>query len=211
MKKYLNQFTALIIAAALLSACGASTQIVGSWQKPEIKSLNYQKVLVASLTNNITAQQKVEQELALIFTQPGVTVVKSLDAFPPDIDSKQNKDKDALLKKIKGYDSDIIVTNTVVDKKVKEYYNRSPYAFGPWGWGGYWGHYRGYYGGFYDSGYATLNKEYYLETNVFDSKSGDLIWSAQSRTSNPSNLNSFVEEYAKVIAQKMLQDGIIRR
>lgn len=208
MKKHYNQFLILMAAMLILSACGTSTQILGVWQKPESKAIAYQKVLVASLTNNLTAQQKVESELAAILSGPGVVVTKSLDAFPPSMDSKNSKDKDAFLKKLRTFDSDIIVTNAVVDKKTRQSYNR-PY-YGPWGWGGYWG-YRGWYGGFYDPGFVSMEKEYYLETNVFDSKSGDLIWSAQSRTSNPSSLDNFIEDYAKAIAQKMLQDGIIRQ
>lgn len=208
MKKHYNQLLILVAALLILSSCGTSTQILGVWQKPDSRTLTYQKVLVASLTNNLSAQQKVETELAAILTSPGVVVTKSLDVFPPSLESKKSKDKDALLKKLREYDSDIIVTNTVVDKKLRQSYNR-PY-YGPWGWGGYWG-YRGWYGGFYDPGFAVMDKEYYLETNVFDSRSGDLVWSAQSRTSNPSSLDNFIEDYAKVIAQKMIEDGIIKQ
>lgn len=208
MKKHCNHFLILMAAVLMLSACGTSTQIVGVWQKPESRAISYQKVLVASLTNNLSAQQKVESELAAILSRPGVVVTKSLDAFPPTLESKKSKDKDALLKQLRTFDSDIIVTNTVVDKKLRQSYNR-PY-YGPWGWGGYWG-YRGWYDGFYDPGFAVLDKEYYLETNVFDSKSGELVWSAQSRTRNPSDLDNFIEDYAKVISQKMIQDGIIKQ
>ena len=93
MDKYFKQLASLVIPLVLLSSCGTSTQIVGSWQKPEIKTLNYQRVLVASLTNNINAQQKVEEELATILARPGVVVTKSIDAFPPNLNSKNNQDK----------------------------------------------------------------------------------------------------------------------
>lgn len=213
MKKHYNQLLILMAAMLILSSCGTSTQILGVWQKPDSRSIRYQKVLVASLTNNLSAQQKVETELATILSGPGVVVTKSLDVFPPSIESKRDKDKDALLKKLRGYDSDIIVTNTVVDKKLRESYNRpfyGPWAWGGWGgWGG-WG-YRGWGGGFYDPGFAVMDKEYYLETNVFDSRSGELVWSVQTRTSNPSSLEKFIEDYAKVIAKKMIEDGIIKQ
>ncbi|KAA8483360.1 hypothetical protein BDE36_2717 [Arcticibacter tournemirensis] len=198
-----------ILTGMVLSACGTSTQIVGSWKKGGADTLTYKKVLVAALTNNLQAKQKVENALAAVFSVRGATVSRSLDVFPPDIESKNNKDKDAFLKKIKDYDTDLIVTNAVVDKKTQERYMGGGYA--PWGWAGnFGGYYRGYYGRFYDPGYYTLDKVYYLETNVFDAKTDQLIWSAQSRTYNPSSLNSFIDDYAKVIVEKMTNDGILK-
>lgn len=193
----------------ILTSCGTSTQIVGSWKKEGLSdSLAYKKVFVAALTNNLQAKQKVENELAALFSGAGATVTKSLDAFPPDIESKNNRDKEALLKKIKDYDADLIVTNAVIDKQTQERYVGMPYA--PWGWAGnFWGYYRGYYGRFYDPGYYTLERVYYLETNVFDAKTDKLIWSAQSKTPSPSSLNSFIEDYVKAIAEKMKADEIL--
>lgn len=212
MKARINLYGILIVAGLfILSSCGTSTQIVGSWKKSGAESIGYRKVFVAALTNNMIAKQKVENELAAIMSRSGVTVTKSLDVFPPDIESKNNKDKEALLKKIRDYDTDLIVTNAVIDKQTQERYS-SGYPYSPWGWAGnFWGYYRGYYGRFYDPGYYTLDKVYYLETNVFDAKTDQLIWSAQSKTYNPSSLNSFIEGYAKVIAQKLLQDGILKQ
>lgn len=193
----------------VLGACGTSTQIVGSWKKGGADTLVYRRVFVAALTNNLQAKQKVEGVLAAVFSNRGASVTKSLDVFPPDIESRNNKDKDVFLNKIKDYDTDLIVTNAVIDKKTQERYMGGGYA--PWGWAGnFWGYYRGYYGRFYDPGYYTLDKVYYLETNVFDAKTDQLVWSAQSRTYNPSSLNSFIEDYAKVIVEKMTSDGILK-
>ncbi|WP_374164620.1 hypothetical protein [Arcticibacter sp. MXS-1] len=200
----------VLLVASLISACGSSTQIVGSWKKEGVSdSITYKKVFVAALTNNLSAKQKVESELAAVFSARGAAVTKSMDAFPPDLESKSSKDKDVLLKKIKDYDTDLIVTNAVIDKQTQERYVGSPYA--PWGWAGnFWGYYRGYYGRFYDPGYYTLERVYYLETNVFDARTDKLIWSAQSRTDSPSSLNRFIEDYVRVVAAKMAADGVLK-
>ncbi len=209
MKARINQLVCIVSVLIFLSSCGTSTQIVGSWKKAGAENITYKKVFVAALTNNLIAKQKVENELASILSKGGVTVTKSLDVFPPDLESKTNKDKDALLKKMRDYDTDLIVTNAVIDKQTQERYMGS---YSPWGWAGsFGGYYRGYYGRFYDPGYYTLDKVYYLETNVFDARTDQLIWSAQSKTYNPSNLNSFIEDYAKVITQKLMQDGILKQ
>lgn len=200
-----------VLAAILFASCGTNTQIIGSWKKAGISdSIRYQKVFVAALTNNLQAKQKVENQLADMLTRRGIMVTKSLDVFPPDIESGSNRDKDSLLKKIRNYDTDLIITNAVIDKKTQERYaGTGPYS--PWGWyGNFWGYYRGYYGHFYDPGFYTLDKIYYLETNVFDAKTDRLIWSAQSKTYNPSSLNNFIDDYSKVIEKKLVEDGILK-
>lgn len=193
------------------SSCGTNTQIVGSWKTRDADSLAYRKVFVAALTNNVMAKQKVENELAGIFIRRGMLVTKSLDVFPPDIEEKNNRDKSVLLKKIKDYDTDIIITNAVVDKQTQERYLGGGFGYSPWGWAGnFWGYYRGYYGRFYDPGFYTLDRVYYLETNVFDAKTDKLIWSAQSKTNSPSSLSSFIEDYTKVIEKKLVEDQILK-
>jgi len=57
----------------------------------------------------------------------------------------------------------------------------------------------------------NYNQHYYLETNLYDAKTEELIWSAQSQTYNPSNINSFLKGYLKSIKRKMIDDGLIAK
>lgn len=212
MKKNLSLLCILAVGL-LFSSCSTSTQIVGSWQQPDVaQSAPGTRVFVAALTNNMTAKQKVEGDLGNLFTSHGFTVTKSLDAFPPNLESKSNRNKEALLQKLHDYNTDLIVTNSVIDKETRErYVGGGPYA--PWGWAGnFWGYWGGPWGGgFYGSGYSTVDRYYYIETNIFDARSGKLVWSVQSRTDSPSSLDDFISSYMKAISQKLVQDGILKQ
>jgi hypothetical protein len=50
---------------------------------------------------------------------------------------------------------------------------------------------------------------YYLETNLYDAKTEELIWAAQSETYDPSNINSFIKGYVKSTLERMQKDGLI--
>lgn len=207
MRRILGIFS--LIVAAAISSCSTPTDIVGSWHTPGLKdSLSGKRVFVAALTNNMPAKQTVEGQLANLFSSRGFTVTKSLDVFPPDLDSKSNRNKEALLTKLKDYNTDLIVTNSVIDKQSRERFVGAPYA--PWGWAGnFWGYWGGPWGGFYNPGFSTVDRYYYIETNIFDARSGRLVWSVQSRTESPSSLDDFISSYMKTITQKLSADGIL--
>ena len=61
----------------------------------------------------------------------------------------------------------------------------------------------------YDPGYYTTDKSYYLEANLYDVESEQLVWSAQSETTNPANLEAFARTFAMVISDQMIKDGVI--
>lgn len=81
--------------------------------------------------------------------------------------------------------------------------NRFPFYNTFWGYFNYWGPI------IYDPGYYTQDKIYYLETNLYDADTENLVWSAQSETVNPRNLQTFSEEFAEVTAEEMAENNLL--
>lgn len=61
----------------------------------------------------------------------------------------------------------------------------------------------------YDPGYYVTDKTYFLETNLYNAASGQLVWSAQSETVNPTSIDAFAEEYPEVLLERMVKDGLL--
>lgn len=55
----------------------------------------------------------------------------------------------------------------------------------------------------------TTDKNYYLEANLYDAATEELVWSSQSETTNPSSLETFSKTFAQAIVQQMRKDGFI--
>jgi hypothetical protein len=49
----------------------------------------------------------------------------------------------------------------------------------------------------------------FIETLVFSMKQNKLVWSGQSKTTNPSNLDSLVREVADAVGNEMKKEGLI--
>ena len=76
-------------------------------------------------------------------------------------------------------------------------------------YGGFYNYYNYRYPAVYDPGYYTQDKTYFLETNLYDAETEKLLWSAQSRTYNPIDIDSFSEEFAGIIVARLKKEGLI--
>jgi hypothetical protein len=62
---------------------------------------------------------------------------------------------------------------------------------------------------FYEPGYYVTDKTYFMETNLYDIESNQLIWSAQSETVNPGSIDNFVSTYPQILVDQLVKDGLL--
>lgn len=198
----------------LITACGTSTMVTSSWRKPDATANGYKNIFIAALTSNIPAKQRVEAGLQQILREKGLTVNKSTDIFPPDFSTQTGQKRELVLGRIQGTNADGILTIALLRQETETHY--IPGGGGFWNPGlryGYyntfWGYYNNWYPNIYSPGYYDESKVYYLETNLYDARNEQLIWAAQSKTYDPTNIESFLKGYVKSIYEQMEKDGLI--
>ena len=196
----------ILCLAALVYACKPSTEITGTWMNPRLPSASYEQISVAALTNNINAKTTVENDLQAALTAEGISVSKSMDILPPNF-TDDHDDKEDMLTKFRGTGADAILTVSLIDKETETRYVPGSYGYEPMArynyYGAFWGYYSFWYPRIYSPGYYTTDKTYFIETNLYDINTEELIWSAQSETYNPADLPSFSKEFAETIAREM--------
>lgn len=209
----LAQVVALSLVV-LLWACTPTTRITGTWKAPDAASKNYNRIVVAALTDNIRARETVENDMQAQFRARGVEVTRSMDLFPPTASGKGGPDVDLLLDKLKTENYDGIMTIALIDEKTETRYVPGTYGYAPITRFGWYGRFRGYYTYWYptlyDPGYYTEEKIYFLETNLYDENTENLVWSAQSRSYSPASLRNASEKLAEITVGRLAQDGLIR-
>jgi len=202
------------LMAVYCLACSTTTEVTGSWKNPDVTLKPMNTVLVTALTGRNNARQTVETDLANALQKDGIKSVRSLDILPPSFTSSKEPDKEALLKKIKGSNVDAILTVALIDQTTESHYVPGSYGYAPMTrfgyYGRFWGYYTNWYPTLYSPGYYTEEKTYFLETNLYDAHTEELIWSAQSETYNPSSLDSFSKEFSATVLSEMKKDGLIR-
>lgn len=208
-----TRYLSLLLLPALAICCSPSTVITATWKNTVAQTHPYSRIIVAALTNNTIAKETVENDIAIALGA-SVEVLKSISEFPPDI-SNSDTDKVTILNNVKNKNIDAILTISLVNKETDTRYvpGRVPYdpISGYAYYDSFWGYYSHWYPSAFNQGYYIEDKVYFIETNLYDVKSEKLIWSAQSKTYNPSDLKTFSKEYSTLIAKKLKQDGLIKQ
>lgn len=208
MKKHLIFAT---LTTVLLMGCYPTTKVTGSWKNPKNSNKTYSNVLIAALTANSVARSTIETELEIALNKVSVKTAKSLDQFPPNF-AKDSVTRRDVMKMVKKKGSEVILTITILKKETESRYVSGGYT--PTVRYGYYDSFWGYYNYrspyTYSEDYYTGEDIYYLETNLYDSSTETLLWSAQSKTYYYNGFANFSKQYAKVIVDQMRKDGMIK-
>jgi hypothetical protein len=203
-----------ITAALVFAACKPATEVTGSWKntKATASTRGINTILVTALSAKTNVRQTVEKDMARALEKEGYRTVKSFDILPPFTEGK-TPDKDQLFSKISEADADVILTIALIDKETENRYVPGDATYAPMPRFGYYRTLRGYYNNWYPSlyspSYYVEDKIYFIETNLYEARTEELLWSAQSETYNPGSLESFSEEFAQVVVSKMEKDGLL--
>ncbi len=208
-----------LLFAALFSmfACGPSIKVTESWMNQELTGKEkYQKVFIFTLSNRLDVRKSVEDAFANTINKQGdITVIRGYEVFPPDF-LNGKPEKAAVLQQIQATGADVLLITALIDSKEEtrhvpgttNYYTPYP-AYPHYGaFGSYYGYHSSY---MYDPGYYVEDQTYFLESNFYDLRTEEIIWSAQSEILNPNNLDKVADKYSKELIERLKKDGSLRR
>ncbi|WP_228527722.1 hypothetical protein [Pararhodonellum marinum] len=195
------------------SGCSPSTKIIGSWKSPEAAETGYQDLYVVALINeNMVAKKTIEDDIDQLLREKGIQAESNLENIQPGL-SRKKDNIDEVVQAIKESGSDGIMTVAVLVKSTEtRYVPGSTNYYNPMLYGGY-GRFGGYYGLYQpmvsSPGYYETDNNYFLEINLYDTSTEKLVWSAQSQTTNPSNIDTAAKAFSKKVVEQLIDDGII--
>jgi hypothetical protein len=200
-----------VLMAMYLGCDTTNTSITANWKTPE-QALSYHHVLVTALTNHPVERTTVETVMAATFGENGIHATGGIAHFPADFHGKDS-DKNILLAEINKTNADAILTVSLLKKETNTRYTQGKKQYNPLQGPEYYRSFYNYYSYWYpyvfDNEYYKDDKTYYLETNLYDAKTENLIWSAQSVTYAPVMLPDFSKEFAQLIVDRMKDQGIL--
>lgn len=201
-----------LVVGTLISCRTTATTITGDWKNPAVEEKQYDHILVVALVQNINAKSTVENDLARELREQGVNASTGMEVFPPSLEDGFS-DKQSILNYVRNNGAEAILTVSLIDEETESRYVPGTYSYAPYPmynyYGMFWGYYSYWYPRVYSPGYYTEDKVYYIETNLYDADTERLVWSAQSETYNPSSLDSFSEDFAKLIATRLTEENVL--
>lgn len=195
-----------------LSSC-ASVDMTATYTNPELKEqAPYQKIFVSSMFANVEAKQMLEAQLREELMEDSIQVGLSHEMFPGS-DQGFQESKDMVYQKIDKAGHEAILTVSVIAKESNTRFigadgTYQPVVSNPY-YATYWGYYD-YVGPIvYKPGYYTQTQTYFIETNLYDVDSEELVWSAQTETYSPADLDNLTENLADLIEDELEEEGLI--
>jgi hypothetical protein len=205
------KIVSLLLLTLIMLSCGPTQKITSSWADPEAKSKGpYTKVFVVALSPNSNANFDIEGQMANTLIGRGFKVVRSTDIFPPQFSITKDLTREQLTEAIAKRGCDAVLILALLDsKKVESYHPGTVYAPVSYGYyGSYYGYYNYYYPEVYSPGYYSVDKTFYLETNLYDLASDKLLWSVQSEARNPKDINSWFKNYSSMLISHLKSKGL---
>lgn len=207
-----------LISISLFSSCSSVTEISGTWKKPAVAAKKFSKIAILGLSGDVVKRSIVENAVVAEFRRYGITAVSGTNILPDsfmdsDKDGKaDDKNKDAIAKKLKELGVDGAMVLSLMDKKETEHYVPGTTYYSPYS--GYYpfnNYYWGTYNTVYSPGYTTKSTEYFLSSNFYDMSNEQLLWSAQSETVNPQSIKDFSASFSKALVEDFMGSGVVKK
>lgn len=210
--KTLRSIVILLVVAVSLQGC-YSTSVSASWMSDNHAARNFKKLLVIGMSTNVAARATFEDELVYFMRLKGINAIAASSVMSPDravvAESAEVQKKRLVDNGFDGVFAISLLEKNNTTKYVAGTTTYAPVSF----YGGYYGSYYSYnsymYSNVYQPGYYVASQEIILNSSLFDVDSGDLLWSAQSDTIDPSSTDNAANSYAKRMVSYILKEKII--
>ena len=197
--------TAALLSALMLTACGATTKIPSAWRNPAHQGAPYQKVFVIGVGENDANRRLFEDRFAAALSGEEGNALPSYGALPQSQQLSEAEIRGAI--RGGGFDGVVITQLIAVDEKTEYVPPRTHTQ------PGYVREYHDYYGYSWEvahrAGYYQTHTIVRLETNLYDVGTGDLVWSGQSETLNPSSTTDIIDSVTKAVAKRLREESLI--
>jgi hypothetical protein len=200
-----RQFTVLFAGLLALGLVGcASTGMVHSWKDPNYSGGPMSKVLVIGVAASDANRRIFEDRFKMDLATEKVEAISSYTVLPAS-----QLEEEAVRSKLTELTVDGVIISRVVDSKTVEtiYPPETTYMGGAY-YPGYYGSYYGYYSNAYSyytsPGYVTTTEYVYVETNLYDAKTGNLVWTGLSETAmDPGRADQLIDGVVNMLMSEI--------
>lgn len=177
----IKQFTGLFLCLFLLSSCSTS-RLLTSWENEAHKSYVIDHVLVIGIAKNETKRRIYEDTFTDSLVDSGINAVASYTASQQPIEP----DEKQLREVIRKTNADSVLITHLVSANEKNSYQPHSTIIGTNSYSrGLYGYYPMIYNSVYQSGSYLTKTKVVLETSLYDVKTEERIWTAQTESIDP--------------------------
>jgi len=193
----------------LLVACGPSTKVTGSWTRVDHEPESFKKIVVLGIAQNSENRRIFEDQVETRLREKGYPVVAALDYLPPNA-AIGTITKEIVRDIFIAADIDAVFTMSMRHQEDTRRYVPGSSYYMPYYYNvPFYDYYGGFNSYYYSPGYYTGSVQIFLEANFFDFESGELLWSAQTKTTDLTNIAKMAVQFADVIVADFISQNVV--
>ena len=194
-----------IIALFVLTSC-ATTELTKVWKDSAYSGGPMESVMVVGVSKKAENRKMFEQFFTKQFKSNGIKAVSSAAVIPGDNDPNKDKIKGAAQQQGMGT---VLVTH-LVGVEEEETHHSAAFTATPDHHLLFGTYYTGTYRYEYRPGYTEQNTKVRLESNLYETKTEKLIWTATSESINPASVDEVIEGLCKEVMKSLRQNNLIK-
>lgn len=195
-----------LIAVFAISSC-RSTEMAATYLNPDADpELKYDKIYVTAIFNMENGRKMLEDEVAHDLRERDIRSTVSHEVFPGP-GKEFMEDQNMVYNKIDGSGNDGILTVAVIWEESNTRFVPSNNVYSPVVINPYYRDYWRYYGNAgsitYEPGYYTTTRNYFIEANLYDVESKELVWSGQTEVYSLADMDNLTANIADMIINEL--------
>ena len=202
----ISRYFATIFCLLIISSC-SNTKITSTWMDSKKAGTSFNDILIIGIAKEEHNRRLFEEQFSTQLTAAGIESEVSYRILPEGTEIN----RDNVSAAIKGKEIDAVIVTHMVSVEEETVYRQNM-------------DYRptyGYYNGLYNyyphvntyvqqPGYYTTHDVVILETNLYEVKSEELVWSAQSRSFAPESAKEVIDDLVKLVIKDLKEKGLIK-
>lgn len=197
-----------LLLLSLLAGCATRTRFTQLWHDPNYAGGPLSDILILGVSDNPARRRVFEDTFAQALKESSVNGLASYSVLP---ESDGKPDQKTIDQAIASRRTDAVLVTHLLGVDEKEIYH-PPMAYTfprSYRVGGYYGHYVTIWDYVHQPGYYSQHQYVRLESNLYDSQTGKLIWSAQSETIDPESANALIESLSGEVIADLKEQELI--
>jgi len=196
----------LMLCSLLLTASCANTKLTSTWMDEKKAGSTYNDILIIGIAEKEHNRRLFEETFNKQLGEMGIESEVSYTILPEGTQIN----RDTVTAAIKGKNIDAVIVTHMIGVEEQTVYRQSM-TYMPT---------QGYYNGLYayypevnayvtQPGYYTTHDIVKLETNLYEVKTEDLVWSAHSKTFAPESAKEVIDDLIKLVIKDLKSKGLI--
>jgi hypothetical protein len=197
-----------IAALAVLAGCSSMPRLTHVWQSPDFTGPRFKNIVVVGVSERASSRRIFENVFSARFRDHDVQATPSHELFP----GQEKLDRDTFVQTVReqGFDGVVVARVVGIDRKTSYspgYVTVAPAYRYP---GDFWGYY-GHATRVYESpGQFSTWDVVSIETSLYTLDGPLLVWSGQTETVDPSDIEKESDGLAEVIMRELEIRGLIK-